>query len=99
MSVPNVTILCFAASYALALALELWLLWRPSRAGRLLQQAVTFAGLVAHVFYASRQALSFTSGSSSLILLSLILAIFYFSGSLHYRRFAWGLFVLPVVLA
>lgn len=99
MSLPNVTILCFAASYALALLLELRLMARPNRGVRLLQQAMMLAGLTAHALYASRLALSESAGSATLIFLSLILAVFAFSGSFHYGRFAWSLFVLPVVLA
>src|SRR5207245_3469587 len=99
MNLANVSILCFAASYALAFVLELLLLWQPSRPMRFLQQAVTFIGIIAHVIYAQQHALSFHSGSATLLLVSLILAIFYFSGSLHYQRFVWGLFILPVILA
>lgn len=94
----NVTHLCFAASYGLAFLLELWQLRRPSRAARRLQQAVTLAGLVAQALFLSQNTLSFAAGSTTLLYVAFVMAIFYFSGSLHYERFTWGLFVLPVVL-
>jgi ABC-type transport system involved in cytochrome c biogenesis permease subunit len=94
----RVTVLCFGASYAVALALELLHHVRPRPALRLLALAFGCAGLVAHTVYVSVQNLALASPFGSLLFLAWILAIFYLFGSLHRRRLAWGLFVLPLVL-
>lgn len=41
---------------------------------------------------------SLVAPAGSLLLLALVLAVFYLYGSLHHRRLAWALFVLPLVL-
>lgn len=99
----RITIFCFAASYAVALTLELWRQLRPWPILRLAAASIGGAGLVAHAAYLGVQALwlqrlSLLAPMGSLLFLALILAVFYLYGSLHYRRLAWGLFVLPVVL-
>jgi ABC-type uncharacterized transport system permease subunit len=98
MHLENVSILCFAASYALALALAVGHLLRPARVLRVSQQVAMAAGLVAQSAYLTWHTLPVPHGPRALLLLSLILAIFAFSGSFHYRRQAWGVFILPVVL-
>jgi ABC-type uncharacterized transport system permease subunit len=98
MNLQGVTILCFAASYLIVLGLELWQLWRPGKVRRWLVRGIMLAGLTAHVLYVSRHAVPIQVGSTTLLLLSLILAVFYFSGTWHYRRFVWGVFILPVIL-
>jgi hypothetical protein len=95
----NVTIFCFAASYAAALGLEAANLFRPARTTRILMYGFTAAGISAHTIYLALHRLPLLpAGSSSLLFLSWILALFCFYGSLHHRRAAWGVFVLPVVL-
>jgi ABC-type uncharacterized transport system permease subunit len=98
MNFHGVTILCFAASYAVVLGLELWQLWRPGSVRRWLVRGMMLAGLVAHVVYVWGHAVPFQGGSATLLLLSLVMAVFYFSGTWHYRRFVWGVFILPVIL-
>lgn len=95
----KVTVLCFAASYAIALALEVWRLMQPRLILRLLGNGIGAAGLLAHLIYLIVQAPSLASSSGSLLFLAFILAVFWFYGSLHHHRVAWGLFVLPLVLA
>ena len=56
------------------------------------------AGLLAHTIYFVAQRLTLASQAGSLLFLAWILATFYLYGSLHYRRLAWGLFVLPVII-
>jgi ABC-type transport system involved in cytochrome c biogenesis permease subunit len=94
----KITIFCFAASYALALALELVLLVRPRPVLRYLATIAGASGLLAHTAYLVTQRVSLASQAGSLLFLAWILATFYLYGSIHYRRLAWGLFVLPVVL-
>jgi ABC-type uncharacterized transport system permease subunit len=96
--IERVTIFCFAASYAVALVLELWHLARPRPILRYIGTAFGAAGLLAHVLYVVVQRPSLVTPAGSLLLLALILAVFYLYGSIHHRRLAWGLFVLPLVL-
>jgi ABC-type transport system involved in cytochrome c biogenesis permease subunit len=98
-ALAHVTIFCFAASYALALALETLNLFRPRLIVRVAGNLLTAAGLFAHLLYLVFQPLPLASASGSLLFLAFILAIFSLYGSIHHQRVAWGLFVLPLVLA
>lgn len=100
----KITVVCFAASYAVAFVLELWRLFRPRPIERYVSLAFGGAGLFAHVVYmivqmfVAARPLPLGSPTGSLFFLALILAVFYFYGALHYRRIAWAVFVLPLVL-
>jgi ABC-type transport system involved in cytochrome c biogenesis permease subunit len=94
----GVSIFCFAASYGVALALELWHLFRPRPILRYVGHAFGAAGIFAHVLFMAVQRPSLVSPTGSLLFLALILAVFYLYGAIHHHRLAWGLFVLPVVL-
>ena len=94
----RVTVFCFAASYAVALALELLQLYRPRPIQRIVGLVFGAAGLLAHTIYILAQTLPVASGSGALLLVSWILAVFYLYGTLHHGKLAWGLFVLPLVL-
>ena len=104
MWLERITVYCFAASYALALVLELGhLLWqRPVL--RWLSALLGGAGLIAHTLFlmvklfVSPAETPLASQFVSLLFIAWIVAIFYFYGTLHHRRQAWGVFVLPVVL-
>jgi len=89
---------CFAASYVVALALELVQLARPRPVQRLLALIFGGAGVLAHTIFVLVQPLPLATPFGSLVFLAWILAVFYFYGSLHHRRLAWGVFVLPLVL-
>jgi ABC-type transport system involved in cytochrome c biogenesis permease subunit len=89
---------CFLLSYTVAFGLELWHLVRPRRVLRLLAQCFGAAGLVAHTLYLADKRPPLVSQFGLLLLLAWVLAIFYLYGSLHHRRVAWGVFVLPLVL-
>jgi ABC-type transport system involved in cytochrome c biogenesis permease subunit len=93
-----VTAFSFAASYGVALALELLQLLRPRPILRVLSLVFGGAGLLAHTIYVWVNPLPLETAFGSLVFLAWVLAIFYFYGSLHHRHVAWGLFVLPVVL-
>lgn len=104
MRFERITVFCFGASYALALVLELIHLLRPRPILRLLAPVAGGAGLLAHTLFLA-VALFITPSESplasqfgSLLFIAWIVAIFYFSGALHHRRQAWGVFVLPLVL-
>jgi ABC-type uncharacterized transport system permease subunit len=102
--IEGITIFCIGASYAVALAVELLYLLRPRQVHRVVGTAFGVAGLLAHTLLLVRalfladQPLSLASQTGSLLFLSWILAVFYLYGSIHHRRFSWGVFILPVVL-
>jgi ABC-type transport system involved in cytochrome c biogenesis permease subunit len=95
----RVTVICFLASYAVALGLEVWHQLRPRPVLRLLGLAFGGAGLLAQTIYLAVQRPPLVRQAGWLLFLSWVLAIFYLAGSVHHRRQAWGLFVLPLVLA
>jgi ABC-type transport system involved in cytochrome c biogenesis permease subunit len=97
-SIEKITIFCFAASYAVALGIELVQLLRPRAVQRLITTAFGFAGLLAHTLFLAAQRPPLASQFGSLLFLAWILAVFYIYGSVHHRGQAWGVFVLPVVL-
>jgi ABC-type transport system involved in cytochrome c biogenesis permease subunit len=97
--VQRITLLCFAASYALALLLELWHLRKPRPVLRLVSIGWGIAGLFAQTVYLAVQRPPLGWQYGLLLVLAWILAIFYLYGSLHHARVAWGVFVLPVILA
>jgi ABC-type transport system involved in cytochrome c biogenesis permease subunit len=98
MFLERITILCFAASYGVTVALEVLQLLRPRALQRLLALCFGAAGLLAHTLFLIVQRPSLSSQFGSLLFLAWILAVFYFYGSIHHRRLAWGVFVLPLVL-
>jgi ABC-type transport system involved in cytochrome c biogenesis permease subunit len=99
MFLQNITVLCFAASYTVALICELIQVLRPRRVLRWFALAACGAGLFAHSVFLVVQKLPLASESGSLFMLAWVLAVFSFLGSLNHRRLAWALFVLPVALA
>jgi ABC-type transport system involved in cytochrome c biogenesis permease subunit len=102
--IEGITIFCIGASYAVALALELLNLLWPRPVQRLVANGFGAAGLLAHTLLLARDLfldqapLSLASRSGSMLFLSWILAVFYLYGSVHHRKFSWGVFILPLVL-
>jgi ABC-type transport system involved in cytochrome c biogenesis permease subunit len=94
----GITRLCFGASYAVAFALELVRLVRPWPSLRAVAMTFGFAGLFAHTVFLGVQRPSLQSTYGSLLFLAWVLAVFYLYGTVHHRRFAWAVFVLPVVI-
>jgi ABC-type transport system involved in cytochrome c biogenesis permease subunit len=99
MPLENVSFFCFEASYALALLLELIQFLQPRPVLRWLGLAFGGAGLLAHTLFLIAKSPPMVSQVGSLLFLAWILAVFYLYGSVHHRRLAWGVFVLPIVLA
>jgi ABC-type transport system involved in cytochrome c biogenesis permease subunit len=89
---------CFFASYLAALGLELWYHFRPLPILRRLGQVCGAAGLIAQTWYLVTKPAPLALQYGWMLFLAWILAVFYLFGSFHYRRLAWGVFVLPVVL-
>src|SRR6266849_4375508 len=98
MPLENVSLLCFEASYAVALALELLQLLQPRPVLRWLALLFGGAGFFAHTLYLFLKSPPLASQVGSMLFLAWILAIFYIYGSVHHRRQAWGVFVLPLVI-
>jgi ABC-type transport system involved in cytochrome c biogenesis permease subunit len=94
----RVTILCFFASYGLALGLELLYLRITRRAIRVLTLLAAAAGLLAHTLYLYSRQPPLIWQFSWLLFVAWVLAVFYLCGAIHHRRLHWGVFVLPFVL-
>jgi ABC-type transport system involved in cytochrome c biogenesis permease subunit len=95
----RITILCFLASYTVALGLELLYQLRPLVWLRWLALLCGAAGLTAQTIFLAVQRPPLIWQFGWMLILAWVLAIFYLIGSLHHRRLSWGLFVLPLVLA
>ncbi len=94
----RVTILCFFASYSLALALEVLYLWVCRPVVRALTLLSAAAGLVAQSIYLYAHQPPLVWQFGWVMFVAWILAVFYLAGAIHHRRESWGVFVLPLVL-
>jgi len=99
----GVNMMCFAASYAVAFALELSGLWRRLFVFRVAEILAATAGLVAHTWYLGRRvseipAAPLSSQQDWFVLAAWILAVVYLAAKFYYPRTAIGLFLLPGVL-
>ncbi|MCH2113414.1 MAG: cytochrome C assembly protein [Pirellulales bacterium] len=99
----GVNMLCFTASYAIALVLEFLSLWAHLRWRRLALLAATSAGLVAHTwFLGQRVALTprapLATHQDWYLLAAWLLALIYLAAKLYYPKSSMGLFLLPAVL-
>jgi ABC-type uncharacterized transport system permease subunit len=99
----NISILCFAACYAIALALEITSLKAhiPGRRAWLL--ITTLAGLAAHTLYlwvraSESLAAPLASPAEWLLLAAWVLAVVYLAAILYLPRAPSGLFLLPLDL-
>lgn len=99
----GINIVCFAASYVVALALEILGLWRPLRLGRYAEIAAAGAGLVAHTWYlgvrvAHQPSAPLSSQQEWFLLAAWLLAVVYLAARFYYPPKSLGLFLLPGVL-
>jgi ABC-type transport system involved in cytochrome c biogenesis permease subunit len=94
----RVTIVCFLASYGLALGLELLHLWLGRVGLRALALAAGAAGLLAQTIYLVHRQPPLIWQFSWMLFVAWILAVFYLCGAIHHRRLSWGVFVLPLIL-
>jgi ABC-type uncharacterized transport system permease subunit len=90
---------CFVASYALALGLEVWHLFQPRPVLRMTALGAGAAGLLAQTIYLIKYQPPVAWQFGFLLLVAWVLVVFYLAGALHHARLAWGVFVLPLVLA
>ena len=96
--------LCFAASYAVALALEFSGLWAHLRWRRLALLATASAGLVAHTWYLGQRVAvapraPLASHQDWYLLAAWLLALVYLAVKFYHPRSSMGLFLLPALLA
>ncbi len=100
---PGITVLCFAASYAVALVLEVAGLWVRFGWHRAAMVVMAVAGLVAHTLYLATQATGdvaiLGSPEQWYLVVAWVLAAFYLWVVFAAPNTAMGLFVLPLVLA
>jgi ABC-type transport system involved in cytochrome c biogenesis permease subunit len=94
----GITRFCFVAGYSVALLLELIQLVWPRPVQRLIAIGFGVAGLLAHTLFLIVQRPALSRQFGSMLLLAWILAVFYLYGTIHHRRLAWAVFVLPLVL-
>ena len=100
----GISIVCFAASYSIAFALELSRLWFRSGVRGALLVAFAAAGLLAHTLYLAHRAAVATSAPLSsefdwFLVAAWVLAATYLYLTFYHPRTAIGVFVLPLVLA
>ncbi|HEX4132761.1 MAG TPA: cytochrome c biogenesis protein CcsA [Pirellulales bacterium] len=100
----RISITCFAASYAVALLLELTRLWFRSGVRGAAMLAFAGAGLIAHTMFLAYRGLT-TSGGIPLssefdwyLIAAWALTVVYLYLTVYHPRTAFGPFVLPVVL-
>lgn len=102
--ISGISVLCFAASYLVALGLEVSRLVLQGTLRRAGTMAFAWAGFVAHTLFLVYRGmetggLPLSSLYDWLLVLSWLLVIVYLYWSVHQREMAMGVFVLPVVLA
>jgi ABC-type uncharacterized transport system permease subunit len=100
----GISTFCFAASYAVALALELSRFFSRSTARRVLLLIFSVAGLLAHTLFLVHRATTQTGTPLSseqdwYLVAAWVLAALYIYLTFYHARTAFGLFLLPLVLA
>jgi ABC-type uncharacterized transport system permease subunit len=100
----GVNMLCFTASYGVALALEVAGLWRRPRWRRLVVVLAAVAGVVAHTWYLGARAARspwapLSSPHDWYLAAAWALAVIYVALVLYQPKASTGVFLLPVMLA
>ncbi|HEY1068172.1 MAG TPA: hypothetical protein VGE52_18760, partial [Pirellulales bacterium] len=100
--IAGVTVFCFAASYAVSLALELTRLWFRSHFRGFMLTGFTTAGLLAQTLFLGYRAANAETPLSSpfewYLISAWLLAASYLFLSLTYPSALVGVFMLPIVL-
>jgi ABC-type uncharacterized transport system permease subunit len=99
----GVNMMCFSASYVVALALEIFGLRTRPRWRRLIVVLAATAGIVAHTWYLGRRAAQapwapLSSPHDWYLAAAWVLAVIYVAVVLYHPRASMGLFLLPVTL-
>jgi len=100
----NIHMLCFTASYAIALVLELAGLWIRIGWRRLALLVSVAAGVLAHTWYLGQRVVDMPTAPLAshhdwYLLAAWALATIYLLALIYYPRQSMGLFLLPAVLA
>ncbi len=100
----GISITCFAASYSVALALEVSRLWFRSGVRGAVMIGFAAAGLLAHTLFLTYRAMTAVSAPLSseydwYLIAAWSLAVLYLYLTICHPKNAFGLFTLPVVLA
>lgn len=100
----GINMLCFTASYAVALGLEVLGLWNRVRIRRVALLTMATAGVFAHTWYlgqrvAENPSAPLASHQEWYLLAAWALAAIYLAAKFYYRKSSMGLFLLPAVLA
>jgi ABC-type uncharacterized transport system permease subunit len=100
----GISVLCFAASYAVALALEITRMWFRSGVRGALMLGFAAAGLLAHTLFllyraAVADAAPLSSAFDWYLLAAWVIAAVYLYLVYYHPKAAIGIFALPVVLA
>jgi ABC-type transport system involved in cytochrome c biogenesis permease subunit len=100
----GISVFCFAASYAVALALEATRLWFKSGVRGALMLGFAAAGLVAHTLFLAYRAITadeapLSSAFDWYLLAAWVVVAIYLCSIYYYPRASIGIFVLPLVLA
>lgn len=99
----GINMLCFFASYSIALGLEVFGVWNRIRLRRVALLTIASAGVFAHTWYlglrvAAEPQAPLASYRDWYILAAWALAVIYLAAKFYYRKSSMGLFLLPVVL-
>jgi len=94
----NVTHTCFGLSYLLAFGMELARLRWPWESLRIIGLTFGAVGLITHSLFLAANHPTPATAYGALLAVAWVLAVFYLYGALHYRKHAWAVFVLPLVL-
>lgn len=105
--ISGITITCFAASYAVALALEISRLFFPARVRNIVMIGIAAAGMLAHTLFLVAHARAEIAGGARLplsswhdfcLLAAWVLVGAYLGLALRKPQLSIGLFVLPLAL-
>ena len=99
----GINMLCFSASYAIALGLEVFGLWNRIQLRRVALLTMASAGVFAHTWYlglrvADTPSAPLASHQDWYVLAAWALAVVYLASKFYYRKTSMGLFLLPAVL-
>jgi len=94
----RVNFVCILASFATALGLDLAYQRFQRPALRWLSLLFGAAGVVAQTIYLGVQRPDLSQQGGWLLGVGWVVALFYFFGTLHHSRLAWGVFTLPLVI-
>lgn len=102
--ISGISLVCFAASYAVAWAMELTNVWAPRRVPRLLTVVFVVAGFLAHTLYLGYRVVEFSASplSSSFdwcLVAAWLLIVAYFYLAWYHPRAGLGVYMLPLALA